>query len=164
MAHSTAIPAASHSDWYTILCSALIDGLKAYGASLMSIAPIDHLESQTSPTVPTRNAPILRTAGCPIHRAVSSRDGWETRMPISQPCRVSIQKSARKPIFPLSNPVHQPRPTVQGGSVTVRRTSSRRPPAAHLIFHYLSAAVLRSIPTSFNHFRTTPASVKLQAN
>jgi hypothetical protein len=78
MAHSTAIPAASHSDWYTILCSALIDGLKAYGASLMSIAPIDHLESQTNPTAPTRNAPILRTAGCPIHRAVSSRDGWET--------------------------------------------------------------------------------------
>jgi hypothetical protein len=78
MAHSTAIPAASHSDWYTILCSALIDGLKAYGASLMSIAPIDHLESQTNPTAPTRNAPILRTAGCPIHRAASSRDGWET--------------------------------------------------------------------------------------
>jgi len=63
MAHSTAIPAApqptrTHSDWCTFLLSAFINGLKCYGASLMTISPVDHLESQTIPTAPVRNVTI----------------------------------------------------------------------------------------------------------
>jgi len=51
MAHSTAIPAAQQTpkaqfDWYTFLCSAFINGLKAYGASLMVTAPSTACESQ----------------------------------------------------------------------------------------------------------------------
>ena len=63
MAHYTAIPAASqptktHSDWYTFLRSAFINGFKAYGASVMTISPVDHLESQTLPTAPVRNVTV----------------------------------------------------------------------------------------------------------
>ena len=70
MTHSTAITAfhrspKAHSDWFTFLLSAFINGLKAYGASLMVI----HLSDPT---------PVETKAGCPTHRAVSSRDGWET--------------------------------------------------------------------------------------
>jgi hypothetical protein len=70
MAHSTAITAfhrspKAYSDWFTFLLSAFINGLKAYGASLMVI----HLSDPT---------PVETKAGCPTHRAVSSRDGWET--------------------------------------------------------------------------------------
>jgi hypothetical protein len=39
MAHSTPTPAASNTDWYTLLLSAFINGLKAYGASFMMGAP-----------------------------------------------------------------------------------------------------------------------------
>jgi hypothetical protein len=86
MAHSTTVPAASnkpatHTDWYTFLRSALIDGLKAYGASLMVV----QREEVGAPSKPrslrlgweTTNLDLQGT-GCPIHRAVSSRDGWET--------------------------------------------------------------------------------------
>jgi hypothetical protein len=53
MVHSTEFPVASqsaraHSDWYTILRSALITGLKSYGASVMVIAPPETIEAQTS--------------------------------------------------------------------------------------------------------------------
>ena len=70
MAHSTAIPAVSqstkaHSDWITFLCSTFINRLKAYGASLMVMHPADPTQTQIK-------------AECPIHRGVSSRDGWET--------------------------------------------------------------------------------------
>jgi hypothetical protein len=91
MAHSTPTPAASNTDWYTLLLSAFINGLKAYGASFMMGAPgPSHLgtgDSSTEGSKPATNprfvvaskalCPIHR-ALCPIHRAVSSRDGWET--------------------------------------------------------------------------------------
>jgi hypothetical protein len=53
MAHSIEFSLASqsaraHSDWYTILRSALITGLKSYGASVMVIAPPETIEAQTS--------------------------------------------------------------------------------------------------------------------
>lgn len=59
MAHSTAIPATAKSDWYTFLCSAFIDGLKAYGAALMVAAPSTPSESQpavcqSKPAIPHR--------------------------------------------------------------------------------------------------------------
>jgi hypothetical protein len=64
MAHSTATRTASqatrtHSDWYAFLRSAFINGLKAYGASLMTISPVDHLESPASPTLPISPAIVL---------------------------------------------------------------------------------------------------------
>jgi len=57
MAHSTAIPAARQSatprsDWYTFLCSAFLNGLKAYGASLMVISPTDPIRSQNTTAAP----------------------------------------------------------------------------------------------------------------
>lgn len=77
MAHTAASPATPQSDWYTFLRSAFINGLKAYGASVMVIAPAD--PSTAATIAPDRNnwTPTPQSA-CPIHRAVSSRDGWET--------------------------------------------------------------------------------------
>ena len=65
MTHSTATGTASqatrtHSDWYTFLRSAFISGLKSYGASLMTISPVDHLESPASSTLPI-STPIVLT-------------------------------------------------------------------------------------------------------
>jgi hypothetical protein len=73
MAHTKAIPAASqstkaHSDWFTLLRSAFINGLKAYGASLMVVAPLSPAESQpivTSPKPTRRNAPTVATQATP---------------------------------------------------------------------------------------------------
>ena len=68
MVHSTKTPAGprsarAHSDWYRFLSSAFITGLKAYGASLMVIAPPDTTETQISITVPTpatHNHPVAK--------------------------------------------------------------------------------------------------------
>jgi len=66
MAHSTATGTASqatrtHSDWYAFLRSACINGLKAYGASLMTISPVDQLESPASSTLPIRTPTVPTT-------------------------------------------------------------------------------------------------------
>lgn len=58
MVHSTQSPAASqsataHSDWYIFLRSAFITGFKAYGASMMVIAPPETIEAQNSVASPT---------------------------------------------------------------------------------------------------------------
>jgi hypothetical protein len=64
MAHSTANsvtlqPAKTHSDWLTFLCSALFDGLKAYGASLMIVSSSDSSCGEAA-APPTRIQPIPR--------------------------------------------------------------------------------------------------------
>ncbi len=48
MAHSTATRKAQQFDWYTFLRSALLNGLQAYGASLMVIHRADPIEAQTT--------------------------------------------------------------------------------------------------------------------
>ena len=66
MVQSTAFSPVSQSakprsDWYTILRSAFINGLKAYGASLMMVVPPDTTEAQAniaSSTPLTRNNPV----------------------------------------------------------------------------------------------------------
>jgi len=92
MAYSTTNPTSSKSDWYTFLRSAFINGLKAYGASLMTVgAPgPSHLGTGDNyPTLPGAPGPshlgILESsptgpkpAGRPIHCAASPRNGWET--------------------------------------------------------------------------------------
>jgi hypothetical protein len=90
MAHATATPTASKSDWYTLLRNAFLNGLKAYGASFMmgAFGPLhlgtgdNNTTSWGAPCLPvleTRetNPTGPKPAACPIHRAVSSRDGWE---------------------------------------------------------------------------------------
>lgn len=104
MVNSKTIPAASqsatsHSDWYTFLRSAFINGLKAYGASLMTVAvapyrlPLETWETSTtlselaidaaqvskplpSPALPLTS--LAKSAGFPIHRAPSPLDGRQT--------------------------------------------------------------------------------------
>jgi hypothetical protein len=116
MAHSAALPASqqtpkAHFDWYTFLRNAFLNGLKAYGASLMTVGVPEPSApclpaSKTWETNPTsagapgpsplgtgescstkpksaeselKSLPALPTpALCPIHRAASRRDGWET--------------------------------------------------------------------------------------
>jgi hypothetical protein len=98
MAHPTATPAPTNSDWYTFLRSAFINGLKAYGASFMMGAPGPlHLRTGDNNTTSSGAPclPVLETwetsptgpkpARCPIHRPVSSRDGWETMNPHPDP-------------------------------------------------------------------------------
>ena len=84
MAHPTPIPAAQNSDWLTFLSTAFINGLNAYGASLMTVgAPEPALTSPKNPshlgtgeTNPNPAGP--KPAACPIHRAASPRNGRET--------------------------------------------------------------------------------------
>jgi hypothetical protein len=85
MAHSTEIPAVSqstkpHSDWFTLLGSAFINGLKAYGASLMVVAPLSTAGSQpiaTSPKPAPRKTPAVATEAAPaLSRAPLAKPAW----------------------------------------------------------------------------------------
>jgi hypothetical protein len=85
MAHTTAIPAVSqstkaHSDWFTLLGSAFINGLKAYGASLMVAAPLSTAQSQslvTSPKPAPRRAPAVATEAAPaLSHAPLANPAW----------------------------------------------------------------------------------------
>jgi hypothetical protein len=66
MAHSTPTPAtsstpAAHTDWYTFLRSAFLNGLKAYGISMMAGAPclpvLETWETSSSSPKPAILAP-----------------------------------------------------------------------------------------------------------
>jgi hypothetical protein len=97
MAHSTTVPAASnkpatHTDWYTFLRSALIDGLKAYGVSMMAGAPwlpvLETWETSSSSPKPAIHAPQVAGAPGPSHLGT-----WETK---SEGSKVGL----RKPLIP----------------------------------------------------------------
>jgi hypothetical protein len=88
MVHSTESPAASqsataHSDCFTFLRSAFITGLKAYGASLMVIAPSETSQAQSCLAAPgpvTRNHSVAKQQQKPTVHISALR-----RSPIARP-------------------------------------------------------------------------------